>query len=307
MTAERRLAKLEGALSPKAATLLWLEEAQQFPSLPAYVDWLIEQPISAAPLERVPAQARAAAVEALRGQPRAAVREAAHQAIRDAIFLVELVLRLNSVAEETVRIEGLRYAALFWEMRALAAEAELARGREHPDADHTIAERWQAWREGSTGLAAGSSSKRRPERSWSAATSRAPPPSFPISPRTGCGCASRPSDWPASAISSMSRPRRSMERAADGAERPADRRSTCTNSVPRPSRARPTRRRPWSTRLGLRPSIPLATPTVWQPSRNAGCAPNAVPESSWRSESHPRDSDASAWSPRMDSNRPRRP
>ena len=68
---------------------------------------------------------------------------------------VELVLRLNSVAEETVRIEGLRYAALFWEMRALAAEAELARGREHPDADHTIAERWQAWREGSTGLAAG--------------------------------------------------------------------------------------------------------------------------------------------------------
>ena len=155
MTAERRLGKLEGALSPKAATLLWLEEAQQFPSLPAYVDWLIEQPISAAPLERVPAQARAAAVEALRGQPRAAVREAAHQAIRDAIFLVELVLRLNSVAEETVRIEGLRYAALFWEMRALAAEAELARGREHPDADHTIAERWQAWREGSTGLAAG--------------------------------------------------------------------------------------------------------------------------------------------------------
>ena len=103
----------------------------------------------------MPAQARAAAVEALRGQPRAAVREAAHQAIRDAIFLVELVLRLNSVAEETVRIEGLRYAALFWEMRALAAETELARGREHPDADHTIAERWQAWREGSTGLAAG--------------------------------------------------------------------------------------------------------------------------------------------------------
>jgi hypothetical protein len=155
VTAERRLAKLEGALSPKAATLLWLAEAHQFGSLPAYVDWLIDQPISAAPLERVPEQARAAAVEALRGQPREAVQEAAHQAIRDAIFGVELVLRLNSVAEETVRIEGLRYAALFWEMRALAAEAELARGREHPDADHTIAERRQAWREGSTGLAAG--------------------------------------------------------------------------------------------------------------------------------------------------------
>jgi hypothetical protein len=95
VTAERRLAKLEGALSPKAATLLWLAEAQEFGSLPAYVAWLIDQPISAAPLERVPAQARAAAIEAMRGQPREAVREAAYQAVRDAIFGVELVLRLN--------------------------------------------------------------------------------------------------------------------------------------------------------------------------------------------------------------------
>ena len=76
MTAERRLAKLEGALSPKAATLLWLGEAQQFRSLPAYVAWPIDQPISAAPLERVPEQARAAAVESMRGQPREAVQEA---------------------------------------------------------------------------------------------------------------------------------------------------------------------------------------------------------------------------------------
>jgi hypothetical protein len=147
VTAERRLAKLEGALSPKAATLLWLAEAHQFGSLPAYVDWLIDQPISAAPLERVPAQARAAAVGALRGQPREAVREAAHQAIRDAVFLVELVLRLNSVATETIRIEGLRYAALFWAMRALGAEAELAR-RNRSRADRSAAslvERWQAW------------------------------------------------------------------------------------------------------------------------------------------------------------------
>ena len=37
-----------------SATLLWLAEAHQFGSLPAYVDWLIDQPISVAPLERVP-------------------------------------------------------------------------------------------------------------------------------------------------------------------------------------------------------------------------------------------------------------
>src|SRR5664280_2388343 len=115
MTAERRLAKLGGALSPKAATLVWLEEAHQFRSLPAYVDWLIDQPISAAPFERVPKQARAAALEAMRGLPREVVRVSSHQAVRDAVFLVELVLRLNSVAEEAIRTEGLRHAALFWD------------------------------------------------------------------------------------------------------------------------------------------------------------------------------------------------
>jgi hypothetical protein len=157
VTAKGRLARLEGALSPKAATLLWLTDAHQFPTLPAYVDWLIDQPISVAPLERVPEQARAAAVEALRGQPREAVREASHQAVRDAIFLVELVLRLNSVAEETIRIEGLRYGVFFWEMRAISAEAELAR-RNRSRADRSassLVERWQAWRAGSTGLGTG--------------------------------------------------------------------------------------------------------------------------------------------------------
>jgi len=146
MTAERRLAKLEGTFSPKAATLLWLAEAHQFGSLPAYVDWLIDQPISVAPLERVPAQARAAALAALRRQPREAVQEAAHHAVRDAIFLVELVLKINVAAEETIRIGSLRYAALFWEMRAIVAEAQLqtaARGR-RTGGGH--ASPWTAWR-----------------------------------------------------------------------------------------------------------------------------------------------------------------
>jgi hypothetical protein len=146
MTAERRLAKLEGALSPKAATLLWLAEAQQFGSLPAYVNWLIDQPISVAPLERVPTQARAGVLEALRGQPREAVQEATHQAVRDAVFLVELVLKLNLAAEETIRIEGLRYAALFWEMRAISAEAQLETGGPSRGTRAGRDARWTAWR-----------------------------------------------------------------------------------------------------------------------------------------------------------------
>jgi hypothetical protein len=157
MTAERRLAKLEGALSPKAATLLWLAEAHQFRTLPAYVDWLIDQPISVAPLERVPTQARAGALEATRGRTRDAAREAAHGAVRDAVFLVELVLKLNIAAEEAIQLLGLRYAALFWEMRALTAEAELAR-RSRSRAGHPVShrvERWQAWYTASIGLVTG--------------------------------------------------------------------------------------------------------------------------------------------------------
>jgi len=142
----RRLATLEGALSPKAATLLWLAEAHRFGSFPAYVAWLIDQPISAAPLERVPAQAKAAVLEGMRGQPREVVREAAHGAVRDAIFLVELVLKLNVAAEETIRTEGLRYAALFWEMRALNAEAQLEGARMSRGRQGGRDTRWTAWR-----------------------------------------------------------------------------------------------------------------------------------------------------------------
>ncbi len=54
MSSERRLARLEGTLSPTAAALLWLTEAHGFGTLVAYVAWLIDQPASAAPLYRVP-------------------------------------------------------------------------------------------------------------------------------------------------------------------------------------------------------------------------------------------------------------
>ncbi|OGN88096.1 MAG: hypothetical protein A2X23_10990 [Chloroflexi bacterium GWC2_73_18] len=148
MTAARRLARLDGALCPTAAILLWLEEAHRFGSLPAYVTWLLDQPLSAAPLVRVPEQAEAAVLQAMRGQPREAVRQAARQAVRGAVFLVEFVIQLNRAAEETTRLEGLRHAALFWQWRALTLEAELAAadaaaGGRAPAG--TLPERWRAW------------------------------------------------------------------------------------------------------------------------------------------------------------------
>ncbi len=125
MTAERRLAKLEGALSPKAATLLWLEEAHGFPTLQAYVAWLVDQPASAAPLFRVPQAAEAGARATERGQKHDAVERSAREAVRQAMFLVDLVIRLNTAAEEAIRLLGFRYAALYWEMRATTVETQL--------------------------------------------------------------------------------------------------------------------------------------------------------------------------------------
>ena len=73
-------------------------------------------------------QAETAVRTAMRGEPRAAVHQAMRHAVRDAVFLVDLVIRLNLEVEKSIRIEGLRYAPLFWEMRAIAAEAELETG-----------------------------------------------------------------------------------------------------------------------------------------------------------------------------------
>jgi hypothetical protein len=89
------------------------------------VSWLIDQPLSAAPLERVPTAAAAAALAAAKGQPREIAHEAAKKAFRDAVFLVELTVHINTTAEEATRLESLRRAALTWEMRARSFEREL--------------------------------------------------------------------------------------------------------------------------------------------------------------------------------------
>jgi len=149
MSAERRLAKLERALSPTAAVLLWLEEAQAYPSLVAYSRSTLDAPRSAGPLERVVEQADRAAREALRGQGRETVSAGAARARRQAAFRFELVLRLNCEAEEVSRLEGLRASALFFQMRALTADP-LFRGvaakRRDPIGAERHASAWQSWR-----------------------------------------------------------------------------------------------------------------------------------------------------------------
>ena len=53
MTAERRLARLEAALSPTELVLRWLEESHAFGDFDGYTRWLIDQPHAKFPANRL--------------------------------------------------------------------------------------------------------------------------------------------------------------------------------------------------------------------------------------------------------------
>jgi hypothetical protein len=137
MAAKRRLAKVEGSLSAFETTLLWLEEAHAFGSLPAYVGWLIDQPIAAAPLVRVAEAAEDAVIRAMPRKSEDARAPTVRTAVREAAFRVELIIGLNRAAQELLEAGGLRCVALFWQRRALIAEGAL--GETNPG-------NWADWR-----------------------------------------------------------------------------------------------------------------------------------------------------------------
>lgn len=49
-------------------------------------------------------------------------------------------------AAETIRVEGLRYADLWWEARAITAETELLPASQSPSGRRAITRRWADWR-----------------------------------------------------------------------------------------------------------------------------------------------------------------
>ena len=140
MIGTRRVARLEAALTPRQATLLWLAEAHAFGSLHAYATWLVEQPPSANPLVHVPHMARLAVETSLRGQPRSLVAEAEQQAVLDGVFLIRLVIEIEMSAGSGLRRAELRFLGLWSEMRALRAG-----GTDDANALAADRGRWEAW------------------------------------------------------------------------------------------------------------------------------------------------------------------
>jgi hypothetical protein len=117
VTTDRRLAAIEGSLTPTELICHWLDVAHAFDSLEAYVDWQIDQPVDHHYPDRLLRQAgEAARKQAGRG---AAADEQVRQAYRETLFRFELVLRINVVIHETLSREwfirtilGLRFAML---------------------------------------------------------------------------------------------------------------------------------------------------------------------------------------------------
>jgi hypothetical protein len=120
---ERRLAKIEAALSPKQAFLLWLEEAREHGSLAALVVSMKGQPIEEHPYQRLPRRVEQAVRErsktettrstsASRAQRYRQIEAEVTTAIREVAFYYELHVAI------TARVSA--------EKRALALQTLLA-------------------------------------------------------------------------------------------------------------------------------------------------------------------------------------
>jgi hypothetical protein len=126
VTVARRLAALETSLGPTERVLAWLDEAQAFGSLTAYVDSLLDQPPETFPINRLAREAASAARTEMK-RPAEAVDEAVRRALRATIFRFELVVRINVLAHEMIDREALIYAALAGQLAILVSDERTER------------------------------------------------------------------------------------------------------------------------------------------------------------------------------------
>jgi len=119
MNLERRLQKIETSLSPQQATMLWLDEAQRFPSYREYLQDMAREPITEAPREKVPRQA----AEAMRYRvmfepwPTETKTKVVSEAREQTDFLVVLVFIINNQVLDQLDRSVLLLWAL-WEQRS---------------------------------------------------------------------------------------------------------------------------------------------------------------------------------------------
>lgn len=111
MTIARRLATLEDDLDPTGRVMAWLAEAHAYDSFEGYLNAVIDADPSQLPMDRLPREAAAAARRQHHGTSRDR-DDAVHQAIRDAVLRVHLVLRIVDLTDAVIRREELLVAFL---------------------------------------------------------------------------------------------------------------------------------------------------------------------------------------------------
>jgi hypothetical protein len=134
MTAERRLAKLEEALSPTQLVLRWLAEAHAYGSLEAYVGSLLDLPAEQQPIDRLCREAYDGSRARLRGKLAEQIRQAVNSALRETVFRFELVMRINVTTHELLDRETLIHTIFTSQLAMLASDDRRERLRDdsHP-------------------------------------------------------------------------------------------------------------------------------------------------------------------------------
>src|SRR5438874_4747986 len=95
MISRKRLVKVETALTPKQAVLLWLTEARH-PGSPAEDQTnLAKLPLSEFPRSRINRQVAIAVRAAMKGQPEDLIAKAVRSAAMEADFLMMVALTVN--------------------------------------------------------------------------------------------------------------------------------------------------------------------------------------------------------------------
>jgi hypothetical protein len=130
VTAERRLARLESALTPTELVLRWLDEAHAFGDLESYVRGQLAEPSFEGPLDRLAREAATGARASLRGKRPEVVDAAIRSVLRETVFRFDLVMRILVTTHDLLEREGLIDAALSAHIALLTTEGRATRRRD---------------------------------------------------------------------------------------------------------------------------------------------------------------------------------
>jgi hypothetical protein len=118
----RRAGAIETSLSPTQRVLRWLTEAHAYGSPEAYVESLLAEDHPVAPVDHARDAARSVRT-AMRGKRPKLVDPAVRAAMRETVFRLELVMRINVIAHELVDRATPIDAALAAHLALVAREA----------------------------------------------------------------------------------------------------------------------------------------------------------------------------------------